>query len=107
MAKYLIHRKLADRGDVFNVLYKKTCKPAGGCKPSCSDLSAYQVPSLADFSYSCGCPTASRTFLPEEGKCLANEKAGETLGGAGGGGVPFLGPPPPPPPPRRNMSFPI
>lgn len=89
VAKYLIQRKSEDAGDVFSVLFKQGCHQ-DRCNPTdkrefCAALSADEATSSPkNFSYSCSCKFASKTFLPEKGKCFKDQEAGVNLKGAFG-----------------------
>ena len=90
VAKYLIQRKDGHAADVFSVLFKQGCHQ-DRCNPTnldnfCANLSAEQPPAPQDFPYTCSCKylAGTLTFLPEEGKCVTNTKASESLTGAFG-----------------------
>ena len=88
VAKYLIQRKAGRAGDVFSVLFKQGCHQ-DRCNPTnldkfCANLSAYSTSSPENFSYSCSCKFSpgTLTFLPEEGKCVTDKEASNSLSGA-------------------------
>ena len=96
VAKYLIHRKADRAGDVFSFLFKQGCHHAR-CNPTnvmqfCANLAADSTSSPKNFPYSCSCKFSADsadsantlTFLPEEGKCVTDKNAINSLTGAFG-----------------------
>lgn len=88
VAKYLIQGKLGSAVDIFSVLFQQGCHQ-DRCNPEnmvkfCANLSADSTPSPENFTYSCSCKYASKTFLPEKGECLPDNQTATNLKGAFG-----------------------
>jgi len=80
VAKYLIERELGSSQDTFSVLFKQGCQQ-NRYNPTCADLLAYDVRTRENFTQTCSCKYANRTFLPERGKCLSDNQAANNLTG--------------------------